>query len=595
MEDTSRTSDNLNVASPSSTGSGGGGSSVRDMAKLLAMSVFSRAKKRKHDQIQTRTEDASNDNVSNTSHLAPVTLPKITTSLSSPNISAHIEIGETNSAPLRHIHSRGDLKSTLCDDSSKNKGRDYDGASNTILDARGSPILKNLLHPTASSSSFQSAPYDNHPKEAKILKTLLNISTSHRLNLNNTMPIYTNASQNHTNKIPPKEVLNPSPTHEDSKSSDPSKSKSFNDIAKKSENISLRFLCCFSTLVLKPPASHEIAKKPSKLDEKCVSYVCYAFDRGTLMCNNGAPTDFVRHILTQSKKTGSKIPCTFVYDDSTLKRRSYSRFLIAMKSQGWEVNVPKPGTARDVLEYIRCHEAFFLPDEGLSKVMSYVKQNYNSQLIRETIPMIEGDTMSVGSSDVSTLRPYDLQKIGEGKDYYLLRSCTVKRNEKRPGNITISPVTATGLPTTVALRTSHTSRQTPPPTYQHGAVAHQQPSRAPSSNNPGDNIQITVLPDPNAKREKSETLVLPSMGGATITLHSASSEVVDTSYNSTANVQRKSKDIPSSTYGNSSTSRKGQSADHLTSTLSSQSNPLNIENGVHPYPRSSSNRCLLLI
>ena len=54
---------------------------------------------------------------------------------------------------------------------------------------------------------------------------------------------------------------------------------------------------------------------------------------------------------------------------------------------------------------------------------------------------------------------------------------------------------------------------------------------------PTENIQITVLPDPG-RQETSETLILPSMGGATITLHSASSQVVDTSFDTRVQMRR---------------------------------------------------------
>ena len=48
MEDGRHTPDHQNASSPSSTASGST-SSVRDMAKMLAMSVFSRGKKRRHN------------------------------------------------------------------------------------------------------------------------------------------------------------------------------------------------------------------------------------------------------------------------------------------------------------------------------------------------------------------------------------------------------------------------------------------------------------------------------------------------------------------------------------------------------------------
>ena len=45
-------------------------------------------------------------------------------------------------------------------------------------------------------------------------------------------------------------------------------------------------------------------------------------------------------------------------------------------------------------------------------------------------------------------------------------------------------------------------------------------------------VTVSVFPNPNVgQQQQSETLVLPSMGGATITLHAASSEVVDKSFN----------------------------------------------------------------
>jgi hypothetical protein len=481
MEDGNRTPDNHNVASPSSTASGST-SSVRDMAKLLAMSVFSRAKKRKHNQIKDGIDDASTN--SDDSLSAPIPLPKSGASFLNSGISANKIAKVTSSAPISVINAK---TVNIPNDSAKRNESSGDGSS---LDARNSPILKNLLFPSTSST----VPQATHPSkipETMILKNLL----------------YGQAN-------------------EDSKSLPPSQPIAVQ--AKKTETISLRFLCCFSTLVLKPPAPREI-NKSTKSDEHYVSYVCYAFDKGTLMCNNGAPTDSIRNILTFSKKTGGKIPCTFIYDDSSLKRRSYSRFLIPMASQGWSVNVPKPGTARDVLQYIRSHEAFFLPDQGLSKVMSYVRQNYNGLLIKETIPMIEGD--KIGNSEVSSLRPYDLQKIGEGKDCYLLRSCSVKRQQRQYGTSNMTAQNTTLLPPNILSRPSQKPiLPKPPPPYPSLSVT-SIPTQ--SSAIPSENIQITVLSDPNG-RGKSETLVLPSMGNATITLHSASSEVIDTCFNSSS-------------------------------------------------------------
>ena len=295
--------------------------------------------------------------------------------------------------------------------------------------------------------------------------------------------------------------------------------------AKNPESVSLKFLCCFSTLVLKPPAPGDV-RKSSKTDEQYVSYVCYAFDKGTLMCNQGAPTENVKHILSFARKTGGKIPCTFLYNDSSMQRRSYNRFVI--KGLGWDVNVRKPGTARDVLHTIRKHEAFFLPDQGLSKVMSYVKQNYNSVLIKETIPMIEGEVMA--NAKIAISGPNDIQKIGNGKDFNLLLSCSVKNKQ---GNGISNPIA--GLPVSLPLNINSmqivgNSIPPPPPhSTQNLTLTTQVPSQ--SSIQTPENIKITVLPDQN-RGGMSETLILPSMGNATITLHSASSEVIDTSFTS---------------------------------------------------------------
>ena len=511
MENGCRTPDNQNASSPSSTASGST-SSVRDMAKMLAMSVFSRGKKRKHHQVKDGGVDDASTN-SDDSLSAPISQNK-RVALQSEGKSAPIVKQKISVVPISRISDNNFLQSEVKDQLPVNVQR-KDLLPGESIEARNSPILKNLLFTSTSNSALStsvSVTYDpkTHAPLSSVPSSLSVTNTSTKdanrdTNLLKTLltPKPTTATQGHTEGTIDHNTSQPIPS---------------NSIAKNPETVSLKFLCCFSTLVLKPPAPGD-AKKGTKAGEHYVSYVCYAFDKGTLMCNQGAPTENIKHILTFAQKTGGKIPCTFLYNDSSMQRRSYNRFVI--QGLGWNVNVRKPGTARDVLHTISKHEAFFLPDQGLAKVMNYVKHNYGSVLIKETIPMIEGEAMANAT-------PHDLQNVGKGKDFHLLLSCSVKN---KPGNGIKSTVTRVlgSLPPLLPKPSIEPLVQLPP--TQNSIPITQIPSQSPLPN--ADNIQITVLPDQN-RGAMSETLILPSMGNATITLHSASSEVIDTSFTTKA-------------------------------------------------------------
>ena len=539
MEESSSNHGDRNSTSPSSTASGGSGS-VRDVAKLLAMSVFSRAKKRKLDQIPDSINDKSlNSNDSLSTALQPPLLSKPGSEV--PEVSESLSISKINSAPSLTTHLKNDRDNRA---HHATKQSDLEGENLTRSSpARNSPILNSLLGPSsccAVTSSYSQPMNPSQQQDTKILKTLLRPESFLLSKASSQSALCTNIQRSPTKNISKTSLTSSKDKgkclQNNAKSSHLSSSVPITAVSlkmKTPESVSLRFLCCFSTLVFKPPSPRDI-KKSLKSDEQYISYVCYAFDKGTLMCNHGAPTENIKNTLLLSSQTQGTIPASFLYDDSSLKRRSYSRFIISMKTCGWEVNVPKPGTAREVLQHIRSHEAFFLPDQGLSKVMSYVRQNYNGLLIKETIPMIEGE-LKRPPRLVSNLRPYDLYKIGEGKDYYLLRSCSIK---KQSGHGIISTTSqASYTSNTSASRTLQMSTVAP---YTQ-STASPRPISTQSSNNPSENIQITLLPDPN-QRQQSETLFLPSMGGGTITLHSASSEVVDTSFNSST-VQASAKTV----------------------------------------------------
>ena len=419
MEDGCHTPDNQNASSPSSTASGST-SSVRDMAKMLAMSVFSRGKKRKHNQIKDGGVDDASTN-SDDSLSAPISKSKRVV-LPSEVRSAPVVKEKISVVPISKISANNSLKSNLVNPPPETaQGKEFPKVG--AIDSRNSPILKNLLFTSTSISAPSTSLSSTNTSKSPLSSSSTPPSIS-----------VTNTSTKRANKDPNllKTLLAPKVTpalHENTErtqNDNTSRPMPSTSTAKNPESVSLKFLCCFSTLVLKPPAPGDV-RRSSKTEEQYVSYVCYAFDKGTLMCNQGAPTENVKHILSFARKTGGKIPCTFLYNDSSMQRRSYNRFVI--KGLGWDVNVRKPGTARDVLHTIRKHEAFFLPDQGLSKVMTYVKQNYNSALIKETIPMIEGEAMA--NAQISNSGTHDLLKIGEGKDFNLLLSCSVKN---KPGN-----------------------------------------------------------------------------------------------------------------------------------------------------------------
>ena len=524
MEDGCHTPDNQNASSPSSTASGST-SSVRDMAKMLAMSVFSRGKKRKLDQLKDGCIDDASTN-SDDSLSAPISQKRV--ALPSNVNSAPIVKEKISVVPISRISANNTLQPGLTNHEPESFKRKEALSVSDSIGTRNSPILKNLLFTSTSvsnqspflsvtserqetSSSIPSSiPITNasakQPKrDPKLLKTLLT-------------PLAPKAPQENTDRTRIDNTARPIPS---------------SSIAKKPESTHLKFLCCFSTLVLKPPVPGDI-KRNAKTEEQYVSYVCYAFDKGTLMCNKGAPTENVKNILSFAKKTGGTIPCTFLYNDSSMQRKSYNRFVI--KSLGWDVNVRKPGTARDVLHTIRKHEAFFLPDQGLSKVMAYVKQNYDSVLIKETIPMIEGEAMAniqpsnLGNNGLKSWIE-NHQKIGDGKDFYLLQSCSVK-NKSRHGINDSTSQAPPSLPMTIPSSSTIATSLPPPPPYPTHNLIPVNPMPSSSPNTPTENIHISVLPD-QSMGGKSETLVLPSMGNATITLHSASSEVIDTSFTAT--------------------------------------------------------------
>ena len=518
MEDGCRTPDNQNASSPSSTASGST-SSVRDMAKMLAMSVFSRGKKRKHNQIKDGVVDDASTN-SDDSLSAPISKSK-RVAISSEVRSAPVVKEKISVVPISRISANNCLKSNLANplpETAQGKECPNVGA----IESRNSPILKNLLFTSTSISAPSTSLSSTNTSKSPLSSS----STPPSISVTNTSTKRANKDPNLLKTLlAPKAIPELQENTERIQNENASRPIPSTSTAKNPESVSLKFLCCFSTLVLKPPAPGDV-RRSSKTDEQYVSYVCYAFDKGTLMCNQGAPTENVKHILSFARKTGGKIPCTFLYNDSSMQRRSYNRFVI--KGLGWDVNVRKPGTARDVLHTIRKHEAFFLPDQGLSKVMSYVKQNYNSALIKETIPMIEGEAMA--NAQISNSGTHDLLKIGEGKDFNLLLSCSVKN---KPGNGISNPITR--LPVSLPLNLNSNpiignSLQPPPPhSTQNLTLTTQVPSQ--SSIQTAENIKITVLPDQN-RAGMSETLILPSMGNATITLHSASSEVVDTTFTS---------------------------------------------------------------
>ena len=519
MEDGCRTPDNQNASSPSSTASGST-SSVRDMAKMLAMSVFSRGKKRKHNQLKDGGVDDASTN-SDDSLSAPIVKSKRVV-LPSEVRSATVVKEKISVVPISRISSNNSLTSNLANPLPETAQR-KELANVGAIESKNSPILKNLLFTSTSISAPSTSLSTTNTSKSHLSSSstppsipVTNTSTkrpNNDPNLLKTLPLLapkpTPALQENTERIQNENILRPIPS---------------TSTAKNPESVSLKFLCCFSTLVLKPPAPGDV-RRSSKTEEQYVSYVCYAFDKGTLMCNQGAPTENIKHILSFARKTGGKIPCTFLYNDSSMQRRSYNRFVI--KGLGWDVNVRKPGTARDVLHTIRKHEAFFLPDQALSKVMTYVKQNYNSALIKETIPMIEGEVMA--NAKIAISGPNDLQKIGNGKDFSLLLSCSVTN---KPGNGISNPITRNPLSLPLDMNSQPiVGNSLPPPPPPHSTQNLTLTTQVPTQNSiqTAENIKITVLPDQN-RGEMSETLILPSMGNATITLHSASSEVVDTSF-----------------------------------------------------------------
>ena len=538
MDEINQTPDNRNAESPSSTASGGS-SSVRDMAKALAMSVFSRARKRKPGQVtdvdcssisanddEDGVSQTKSPRLSSTNHASDSVYP-------TPN---NVEDASPKDSHAVHVPNSHVINNPLHVDTSSNSLKTPESSSlqmsktNEYVKTRSSPILQHLLHTNSMAPASNSI--SKNPDGGNLLKALLKSKSPNAVEHSNT---HNSNGQRHVTAVPLPEKNRPAEHLNGKDTISLNSSDAISLEAKKPQSMLLSFLCCFSTLVLKPPAQKDATKIQQRFKikpvEQYVSYVCYAFDKGTLMCNKGAPTENIKNILLSSKDTGRKIPCTFLYKDSSLKRKSYNRFLISMESQGWEVDVQKPGTARDVLQYIRDHEAFFLPDQGLSKVMSYVRQNYNGVLIKETIPMIEGEKF--GRSGVSGLRPYDLQKIGDGKDCYLLRSCSVKKQQSASviKSVSQTPTTSTAIPPTPPLNKSVASTLYPSPALSLKSIP------TPPSIHPTENIQITVLPDPG-RRETSETLILPSMGGATITLHSASSQVVDTSFDARVQIKR---------------------------------------------------------
>ena len=586
MDETNQTPDNRNAESPSSTASGGS-SSIRDMGKALAMSVFSGlARKRKQGQVtdvnasgisanddedcvsQTKSPrlsstDHASDSVYLTLNNVEDASPKDPNAVHGPN--CHVI-----NNPLHVNTSSNSLKTPESSSSQMSKTNEY-------VKTRSSPILQHLLH--TNSTAPASNNISKSPDGGNLLKALLKSKSPNAVEPSNT---HNSNGQSHAKAVclPKKNGTEEHLNGKDTILLNSSDAMSLE--AKKPQSMLLSFLCCFSTLVLKPPAQKDATKIQQRFKmkpvEQYVSYVCYAFDKGTLMCNKGAPTEKIKNILLSSKDTGRKIPCTFLYKDSSLKRKSYNRFLISMGSQGWEVDVQKPGTARDVLQYIRDHEAFFLPDQGLSKVMSYVRQNYNGVLIKETIPMIEGEKF--GRSGVSGLRPYDLQKIGDGKDCYLLRSCSVKKQQSASviKSFSQTPTTSTSIPPTPSLKKSVASTLYPSPALSL------KPIPAQPSIHPTENIQITVLPDPG-RGETSETLILPSMGGATITLHSASSQVVDTSFDPRVQIRRdKASAAPlmeNNTPNIARVCHNNSLSDEVTTTL-------NVDDVIHPRTSSSS-------
>ena len=149
MEDGCRTPDNQNASSPSSTASGST-SSVRDMAKMLAMSVFSRGKKRKHDQIKDGGVDDASTN-SDDSLSAPIAKSKRVV-LPSEVRSAPVVKEKISVVPISRISANNSLKSNLPNplpETAQRKDLPNVGA----IESKSSPILKNLLFTSTSISA----------------------------------------------------------------------------------------------------------------------------------------------------------------------------------------------------------------------------------------------------------------------------------------------------------------------------------------------------------------------------------------------------------------------------------------------------------
>ena len=282
MEDGCHTPDNQNASSPSSTASGSS-SSVRDMAKMLAMSVFSRGKKRKLDHLKDGCIDDASTN-SDDSLSAPIAQKRV--AFPSNVNSAPIVKEKISVVPISRISANNTLQGLTHAPPESIKRKEALSVSDSI-GTRNSPILKNLLF-TSTSVSNQS-PFLSVTSERQ--ETSSSIPSS--------IPI-TTASIAQSKKDPKllKTLLTPLASKTPQENTDRTRIDnterpiSTSSIAKKPESTHLKFLCCFSTLVLKPPVPGDI-KRSTKTEEQYVSYVCYAFDKGTLMCNKGAPTEKV--------------------------------------------------------------------------------------------------------------------------------------------------------------------------------------------------------------------------------------------------------------------------------------------------------------